>query len=99
MIIQFICKQCGNIFDKEEFELIQQGQSFRFCAYCGGKISIKNLDDILKDDLDKRVRNNLDRYMKELGIEGCIELIERNKDIPCARLYIDILKEKRLWRK
>lgn len=97
-MIKFICKKCGNTFEKEEFEIIEQGQSFRFCAYCGNKLSIENLSDVVKDDLDKRVKNNLNRYMNTLGIEGTIELVERNKNIACTRLYIDLLKEKGLWK-
>lgn len=99
MIIQFRCTQCENTFDKEEFEILEQGQSFRFCDICGGKISIINLNEILKDDLDKRVKINLNRYMSQLGIEGCIEMVQRNQNLPCTRLYINILKEKGLWKK
>jgi hypothetical protein len=34
--------------------------------------------------------------MKELGIEGCIELIEKNSEQACARLYFEELRNRGL---
>ena len=52
------------------------------------------MEDILpdKDKVDK----NLKELFNKLGIEGTVEFIERNKDLPYAKYYIEILKVKGL---
>jgi predicted nucleic acid-binding Zn-ribbon protein len=91
MKVKFICAKCGYVFEKDEQEIIEQ--PFRYCA-CGGKLSIQNLEDIMQYDLDTRVRNNINRWFRELGIEGTIELIERNSNQACSRLYFDELRKR-----
>jgi len=94
MIIKFTCIKCGNNFTKDELELIYQGQSFNYCAFCGGKLHIENLVEIVKQDIDTRVRANIDKWFREIGVDNTIDMIKRNKNQACARLYFDELKRR-----
>jgi hypothetical protein len=94
MLIKFYCdKHCAD-FTKDELELIYQGQSFNYCAFCGGRLHIENLVEIVKQDIDTRVRNNIDKWFKEIGADNTIDMIKRNKDQACARLYFDELRRR-----
>lgn len=85
MTIKFFCDN-GHWFHKTEQELRQEAHSCRFC-WCGEKLHIKNVEEVIIFDLEERVKNNIDKYFKELGIEGTIELIERNNNSYCYKLY------------
>jgi hypothetical protein len=94
MIIKFYCdKHCAD-FTKDELELIYQKQSFNYCSFCGGKLHIQNLVEIVKQDIDTKVRANIDKWFKEVGVDNTIDLIKRNKEQACARLYFDELKRR-----
>jgi len=94
MIIKFYCdKHCAD-FTKDELELIYQGQSFKYCAFCGGKLHIENLIEVVKQDIDTRVGVNIDKWFREIGVDNTIDLIKRNKGQACARLYFDELKRR-----
>ena len=54
---------------------------------------INSLKEVEKDLLIQ-VKENVDKYIKELGIEGAWELIERNSDQSCARLYFEEFKRR-----
>jgi hypothetical protein len=94
MIIKFSCnKHCAD-FTKDEMEIIYQGQSFNYCAFCGEKLQIQNLEEIVTLDIEIRVRNNIDKWFREIGVDNTIDLIKRNKGYACARLYLDELKRR-----
>ncbi len=96
MIIQFKCNGCGNIFTKEEFEIIEQNQSFRRCSLCGEKLMVSNLEEVVTEDLSIRIKNNINKWFKEYGIEATIELINRNREQACAKLYIEEIQKRGL---
>lgn len=94
MIIKFSCdKHCAD-FTKDELELIYQGQGFNYCSFCGGKLHINNLVEIIQQDLETRVRNNINKWFGEIGVDNTIDLIKRNKNQACARLYFEELKRR-----
>jgi len=94
MIIKFYCdKHCAD-FKKDELELIYQQQVFKFCPFCGQKLKIANLDEIVKDDLEKRTKNNINKWFSEIGVDNTLDLIQRNKNNACARLYFEELKKR-----
>jgi hypothetical protein len=96
MKVKFYCdNHCGD-FEKDEQELRETAQSFRYCPYCGLKLKIKNLEEIIEDDLYKRAEEYLNTWLNTLGIEGTIELINRNKDYSCSKIYIELLQKKGL---
>jgi len=94
MLIKFICDKCNNSFNKSELAIKQQNQSFRFCAYCGNKLRIENIKDVVKEDTLKTVKQNINKWFKEIGIEATIELIERHLDLPYIDLYVKELNKR-----
>ena len=94
MLIQFRCNDCGNEFIKDELEIIYQNQSLRFCALCGGKLSIQNLKDIIKEEVRKRVSDNLNRWFREQGGDNVLDIIQRNRQYKITQLYVDELNRR-----
>jgi len=92
MFIKFYCKN-GHYYEIEELKLLAEPQNHRYCC-CGEKLSIFNLNDIMENDINIRAEKYINEWIKELGIEGCIELIERNKDQSCYRIYKEILEKR-----
>lgn len=77
MTIKFRCKN-GHELQIDEYLLIENPQSYRYC-FCGEKLSIVNINEIVIQDVDEQVKNNISKWFKTEGIEATIELIERNK--------------------
>ena len=64
---------------------------------CKHSLQINNLNKIIKNDVTIQVKQNLHKWFNNLGIEGTIELIERNKDQSITLLYFNELKKKGLY--
>jgi hypothetical protein len=86
MIIFFSCDEHCQDFYKTEEEL-QRDKVITHCPYCGKKLHISNLDEIVAKDLETRIKENIDKWFNTLGIEGTVELIERNNYLAVSRLY------------
>ena len=93
MLIEFFCDNHCLDFTKDELELNQE-RVITHCPFCGLKLHIANLNDIVAKDIEEKVKSNINRWFNELGIEGTIELIERHRNQACARLYIDELNRR-----
>jgi hypothetical protein len=95
MIIKFYCdKHCAD-FTKDELELIYQGQSFKYCAFCGGRLHIENLVEVVKQDIDTKIKNNIDKWQKERGWDYVIDLVKKYRDYyAVGRLYIEELRKR-----
>jgi len=102
MTIKFYCDNHCADFTKTEEQLIEQGQGFThcafYCAFCGEKLHIQNLDEIVKLDIEKRAEEYLTKGFNEIGIEATVELVERNKDQATYKIYKQILQKKGLMR-
>lgn len=94
MNIRFVCSSCNCDFIKTDKQLSEEKQSMRFCPYCGCKLRLQNLDEIVKGDILKKVDKNIEEYLNSLGIEGTIELIERNKSLPYIHYFQDNLRKR-----
>jgi uncharacterized protein YuzB (UPF0349 family) len=86
-MIKFFCNNHCADFEKDELEIITQGQSFTHCAFCGEKLHIQNLEEITETEIEKQVKNNIDKWFKTEGIERTIEIIEKHKEFAVTRLY------------
>jgi hypothetical protein len=90
-MIKLVCinENCKYSYQVSENELKEYGQYHKQCLICGSKIEVakESLDEIVKLDIEERVKNNVSEWFAELGIEGTIELIERNKALAVYRLY------------
>jgi len=97
-MIKLICinPDCKYAYTVSENELKEYGQYHKKCLICGSKLVVakESLVEIVKHDLLIQVKENVDKYIRELGIEGAWELIERNSDQSCARLYFDEFKRR-----
>jgi len=86
MIIKFYCeKHCAD-FQKTEEELRNQ-KVITNCPFCGQKLRIQNLNEIITLDTEQTVKEYVDLWFLKMGIEYTIELIERHKDLAVYRLY------------
>jgi len=95
MIIKFYCINHCNDFTKTEEEL-QRERVITHCASCGQKLLISNLPDIIENDIYILAEKNLNKYITELGIEGAIELLERNREQSCYRIYKALMEKRGL---
>lgn len=78
------CNYCYQISKKE---LEEYGQYHKVCIICGSLLQVDNLKELVKLDLEQRIKNYVDKYFKTLGIEYTLELIARHKDLAVYRLY------------
>jgi len=87
--LKCINNDCGYSYQVSENELKEYGQYHKNCLICGSQLKItqESLDEVVKLDIEQRVKNNVNEWFAELGIEGTIELIERNKGLAVYRLY------------
>jgi hypothetical protein len=92
MIIKFYCKK-GHYSEIEEAKLIAEPQSHRYC-YCGEKLSISNLEDIVEKDIYIRAEEYINKWLKEIGGDETLSLVQRNKNQSCYRIYKEILEKR-----
>jgi len=95
MIIKFSCSNHCLDFQKTEEELCQE-RPITHCPWCGEKLHIENISEVVNADIKKRVKEGTDKGLRECGIEGFIELIERQPDGKVKKLYIEELKQRRI---
>lgn len=94
MIIKFYCKNHCADFDKDSIELEYQNQSFRKCAFCGEKLQIENLKDIVLLDIKIKVKNNITKWANEIGMDNVIDLLKRNSNQACFKFYKEELESR-----
>ena len=93
MKVKFFCNNHCLDFEKTEVEL-QKEKVITHCPFCGEKLRILNLEEILTTGIEEEVKRNTDKWLNTLGIEGTIELIERNKEYSVSRLYEQELRRR-----
>ena len=55
-----------------------------------------NIDDTIRKDIYERANDYLDKWFSELGIEGTLELVERNSEMAVYRIYKELLENRGL---
>jgi len=91
MEVFFFCNNHCADFSKTYTELCHE-EVIRFCPYCGGKLHIQNLEEILHEDIKKQVENYFKEALTSLGLEGTIEAIEHLQNKQTKKLYQDELR-------
>jgi len=88
MIIKFYCDN-GHWFTKTDAELREEKQSQRFCNLCGKKLHIEqqSLENVITFDLEEQIKNNIDSSVAKIGWDNTLDIIQRNKNQACYRLY------------
>jgi hypothetical protein len=87
MLIKLECRHCGEIIEVEEINLIQEPEMYRNCPLCSYKMEVVNLDELVKFDVETQIKMNINKWLKELGGDETLSLIQRNKNQACYRLY------------
>jgi hypothetical protein len=85
--LKCVNNKCAFSYEITSKELEDNPQYHKVCLVCGSQMKVDNLDEIIELDLYKRAEEYIKLWIKELGLEGCIELIERNQDQSCYRIY------------
>jgi D-alanine-D-alanine ligase-like ATP-grasp enzyme len=93
-MIKLKCKKCLYQYEITEAELIDNGELHTHCLLCGGENEVLNLGEIVEKDFYQRAENYLNKWFKEIGIEATLEMIERNKNQACYRIYKEILEKR-----
>jgi hypothetical protein len=96
MDIRFKCENptCDVEFEKTEEEIRLNPEGLRICWKCGHKLSIINTEEIVETDIDTQVKNNIDKWQKEIGWDNTIDLIKRSGNSAIARLYFEELRKR-----
>lgn len=81
-------ENCAFTYSVSEKELEEYGEHYHtFCMICGSKLQVINLEEIVANDVEQKVKEYIDLWFRTLGIEYTIEMIERHKDLAVYRLY------------
>ncbi len=95
MLLKLICKN-NHRLDVPEENFRENPEWYNYCGICGAKFTLYNTEGIVKQDLQQKAKRNIDLWFKTLGIEYTIEIIERNKNQACYRLYREELERRGL---
>ena len=94
MTINFKCKKCGNEIHIPEEEIDNIDKNVIFCEFCGDKMEIINLEEIVKKDINTKIKGNINKWVNLIGWDNVIDLIQRNKEQACYRLYKEELERR-----
>ena len=87
MMIHLLCTHCKYEYDITPDELKEDGELHSYCFICGGKIEVENLEEIIAKDLENQIKENITKWLKELGGDETLSLLQRNKNAPGYRQY------------
>jgi hypothetical protein len=95
MLINLKCinPDCVYHYQISQKELEYNSRLHRKCLICGSKLVVDNLDELVKFDVYKKAENYIKKYVKEMGWDNTIDLIQRNKGQPTYRIYKEILEK------
>jgi len=95
MLIGLKCSNdiCGYAYDIAEGEFLENPKAHTNCLVCGSQLKVTNLDEIIKTDIYKKAENNIDKWVKEIGWDNTLDMIQRNKNQACYRIYCEILSK------
>ena len=96
MLIKLKCsnKDCEFSYKVTLTELEDNPQQHRFCMICKSKMQVNNVEEIVNEDLEQKIKTYINKWFKQIGIEATIELCERNQDLAVYRLYKEELKKR-----
>lgn len=91
--ISEVCEYCIEVSEKE---LLDNPQYYKRCLVCNSVLEItkESLKGIVNNDLYKRAEEYINKWVKEIGWDETLSLIQRNKDQSCYRIYKEILLKK-----
>jgi hypothetical protein len=95
MIIKFYCKNHCLDFEKTSEELCQE-KVITHCPYCGLKLQISNMDEVVAKDIEQQIERYVSKCLREFGLEGTIEAIEHLQNQTIKNLYQDELRRRKI---
>lgn len=97
-MIKLVCQntECKYSYRVSENELLEYSQYHKKCLICGSllKVSDECVKEIVVKNLYQKAEANINKWFKELGGDNTLDLIARNKDNSCYRIYKEILEKK-----
>jgi len=90
-MIKLKCERCKHQIEITDEELKENGMLYTHCLHCGGKMDVLNLDEIAKKDIYTQAENYIKKWVSEIGWDNTLDLIQRNKDQGCYKIYKEIL--------
>jgi hypothetical protein len=92
MLIKLECRICGGFLEIDDKEL---NENHKICPLCNGKMEVKNLDELVKFDVETQIKNNIDKWQKQFGWDYVIDLVKKYKDYyAVGRLYVEELEKR-----
>ena len=92
--LKCINTQCNYCYEVTEAELENNYQYHKTCLICGSQLQVINTKEIVNKDIYTRAEEYLNKWLNELGIEGTMEMLERNKNQSTYRIYAELLKKR-----
>jgi hypothetical protein len=87
-------ENCEYCFQVSEKEFTDNPQYYERCLVCGSQLKVINVEEIVKLDIEKRVKENVDNWVKKFGWDYVLDLIASNKNNAVYRLYLEELKRR-----
>jgi hypothetical protein len=85
---------CNYVYQVTPAELEDNPQYHDKCLICGSRLKVDNVEEIVKLDIEKRIANYVSQWLKELGGDETLSLIQRHKNQATYRLYIKELRKR-----
>ena len=97
MLIELKCinENCSFFYSVSEKEFLEYGKIYHSnCMICGSKLEVDNLKEIVEKDLYQRAEDYINKWVVEIGWDRTLDLIQRNKEQSCYRIYKEILEKR-----
>jgi len=85
------CNYCYKVTPKE---LENNPQYHSNCLICGSLLKVDNLKEIITKNLYERAEEYINKWVSELGWDRTLDLIAKNKEQACYRIYKEILEKR-----
>jgi len=87
MKIKFSCSKHCQDFERTE-EQLRAEHPITHCPFCGEKLKITNLEEIILLDCEIKIKEYIDLWVSIIGWDNTLDLILKHKDEAIGRLYI-----------
>lgn len=98
MLIHLKClnPDCYFNYEVTEKELIDNPQYHKNCLICGSKLDFteESIEEIVKNNIYERAENYVKQWVSEIGWDNVLDLISRNKNQSCYKIYKEILEKR-----
>lgn len=97
-MIRLVCinDDCKYSYEVSVNELKEYYQYHEKCLICGSllKVAENSIEEIVRKNIYTRAEEYINSWVKELGWDNTLDLIAKNKDSACYRIYKEILEKR-----